>query len=67
MEAIQGYTTGAAFASGRENRLGQLSPGFLADLLVLGTDPFACAPETLREIKPVAVMVDGDWKLKGSF
>jgi predicted amidohydrolase YtcJ len=64
LEAIQGYTTGAAFASGWENRLGRLSPGFFADLLVLDTDPFSCEPGVLRDIKPLGVMVGGEWKIE---
>ena len=64
LEAFQGYTTGAAFASGRESRLGQLTPGFLADLLVLDTDPFSCAPAVLRDIQPVGVMVNGEWRIE---
>ena len=64
LEALQGYTTGAAYASGAENWLGQLSPGFLADLLVLDTDPFVCEAEAIREILPVGVMVGGDWKIE---
>ncbi|GAB4578089.1 MAG: amidohydrolase [Anaerolineales bacterium] len=64
LEALQGYTTGAAYAAGMENRLGQLSPGFLADLLVLETDPFTCPPEALRDIQPIGVMVGGEWKIE---
>jgi predicted amidohydrolase YtcJ len=63
LEAFQGYTSGAAYAAGMEDRLGQLSPGFLADLVVLDTDPFTCEADTLREIRPVGVMVGGEWKI----
>ncbi len=60
-EAIQGFTTGAAFAAGMENRLGRLSPGYLADLLVLDIDPFTCRTEQLYAIQPLATMIDGNW------
>jgi predicted amidohydrolase YtcJ len=60
-EAIEAYTTGPAYAAGMEDRLGKLAPGYLADLLVLDEDPFTCSPATLREIKPAAVMIDGEW------
>lgn len=63
LEALQGYTTGAAYAGGMENRLGQLSPGFLADLLVLEVDPFTCPPEDIRDIRPLGVIVGGEWKI----
>ena len=60
-EALQAYTTGPAYAAGMEFSLGKLMPGFLADLLILDKDPFACDPEDLYNIKPLATMVGGDW------
>ena len=60
-DAIAGYTTGPAFAGGMENRLGKLWGGYLADLIVLDTDPYSCEASQLREIKPQATMVGGDW------
>ena len=61
LEAVQGFTLGAAYAAGMEDRLGRLSPGFLADLVVLDTDPFTCPPEHIPEIKPLATMLGGEW------
>jgi predicted amidohydrolase YtcJ len=60
-EALRGYTTGPAYAAGMENNLGKLAPGYLADLLVLDTDPFACEPEAIKDIHPDATMVGGEW------
>jgi hypothetical protein len=60
-EALHGYTTGPAYTAGTEDRLGMLAPGYLADLIALDTDPFTCEPGQLREIKPKATMVGGDW------
>jgi predicted amidohydrolase YtcJ len=60
-EALEGFTTGAAYAAGMENRTGKLSTGHLADLIVLEQDPFTCAPSLLREMSPVATMVGGEW------
>jgi predicted amidohydrolase YtcJ len=60
-DALHGYTTGPAYAAGMEHKLGQLSPGYLADLIVVDTDPFTCSPEGLREITSKATMVGGDW------
>ncbi len=60
-EALSGFISGPAYASGMEDRLGKLAPGYLADLLVLSEDPFTCPPELLRDIHPVATMVGGDW------
>jgi hypothetical protein len=59
--AIAGFTSGAAFAAGMEERLGRLSAGFLADLIVIETDPFTCDPAGLYAIQPVATMVAGEW------
>jgi len=60
-QALAAYTAGPAYAAGMEDRLGKLAPGFLADLLVLDDDPFTCPAGQLREIKPKATMVGGDW------
>jgi predicted amidohydrolase YtcJ len=59
--AIAGFTSGPAFAAGMEERLGRLSAGFLADLIVIETDPFTCDPAGLYAIQPVATMVAGEW------
>ncbi len=63
-EALGGFTTGAAFAAGMENRLGKLAPGYLADLLVLDEDLFRCEPEALREIQPRGTMIGGEWVIR---
>jgi len=60
-QALAAFTTGPAFAAGLEDRLGQLSPGFFADLIVLDDDPFAVPPENLHQCAPVATMVAGKW------
>ncbi|HZD55510.1 MAG TPA: amidohydrolase family protein, partial [Anaerolineales bacterium] len=60
-EALRGYTSGAAYAAGTEDRLGKLAPNYYADLLVLEMDPFTCEAEQLREILPLATMVGGEW------
>ena len=61
MEAIQAFTSGPAYAAGMESRLGKLSPGYLADLIILDIDPFICEPDALIESKPQATMVAGEW------
>ncbi len=60
-EALEGFTVGAAYAAGLENRLGRLSPGFYADLIALENDPFACPAEELRDMKSTATMLAGEW------
>jgi len=61
MEAINAFTTGPAYACGMENQLGKLSPGYLADLILLDIDPFTCEPDALLESRPQATMVAGEW------
>jgi predicted amidohydrolase YtcJ len=60
-EAVAGFTTGAAYAVGRERQLGRLAPGFAADLVVLDGDPFDVPPERIGSIAVVATMVAGRW------
>jgi predicted amidohydrolase YtcJ len=59
--ALQGYTRGAAYAAGMENRQGQLAPGFFADLVVLDEDLYQVEPDEIREITPVGTMIGGKW------
>ena len=59
--ALAGFTSGPAYAAGMEDRLGHLSADFLADLIVIETDPFACDPAELYAIQPIATMVGGEW------
>ncbi|MDQ4045050.1 MAG: amidohydrolase family protein, partial [Chloroflexota bacterium] len=62
-EALALYTSWAAFAMGREGELGQLAPGYRADLAVLERDVFAegVDPAEIATTRPVHVMVDGEW------
>lgn len=60
-EAIEGFTTGAAYAAYAENRIGKLAQGYLADLIVLEKDPFICDPEAVKDWQSSATMVGGDW------
>jgi len=64
-EALRGFTAGAAYAAGMEDRLGRLSPGYLADLVVLDRDIFELPPEALLETNVSATMVGGVWRHGG--
>jgi predicted amidohydrolase YtcJ len=46
-EAIEGYTMGPARLSGKADRLGSITPGKYADLVVLSQDLFAIDPEAI--------------------
>ena len=65
LETLQAFTHGAAYAAGVEDRLGRLAPRYLADLLVLDMNPFTCEPAQLRDIRPLATMVAGEWVWRG--
>ncbi len=60
-QAIAGFTTGAAYAAYAEERQGRLRPGSLADLIVLEMDPFRCDPHELKDLRPSATMIGGEW------
>jgi hypothetical protein len=61
-EALHGFTTGAAYAAGMEDRLGKLAPGFLADLVVLDDDLYTIAPSQIPHIPILGTMVNGVWQ-----
>jgi len=58
-EVIEGYTMGAAYSAFRENELGSITVGKLADLVLLDNDPFRVAPEALRDVKVALTLVGG--------
>ncbi|MFQ3647672.1 MAG: amidohydrolase [Anaerolinea sp.] len=64
-EAIAGFTTGAAYASYQEDRLGRLDVGYYADLVVLDRDIFTTPAHEIDRILPVATMIEGRWRFGG--
>ncbi|HTP00647.1 MAG TPA: amidohydrolase [Anaerolineales bacterium] len=60
-QAIEGFTTGPAFAAYAEDRQGRLAPGCFADLIVLEKDPFTVDPAEVKDFQSSATMVGGDW------
>ncbi|MGE5204391.1 MAG: amidohydrolase, partial [Chlamydiota bacterium] len=60
-EAIRCGTINGAYASFEENIKGTISPGKLADLIVLGRDPFRSDPSSLLNIPVERTMVGGKW------
>jgi len=59
-EAIHAYTLGAAYAEHMEREKGSIAVGKLADLVVLGDDPFAAPPASLRDIIVETTIVGGN-------
>ncbi len=58
-EAVYAYTMGAAYAGGEESIKGSITPGKLADLVVLDRDIFADDPEELLTTSIAATFVGG--------
>ena len=58
-EAVYAYTQGAAFAAGEEAIKGSLTPGKLADLVVLSQDIFTADPADLPLTQVVATILGG--------
>lgn len=58
-EAVRGYTTGAAYASGEEYIKGSIAPGKLADFVVLSKDIFSVNPLEIADTKVLGTVVGG--------
>jgi len=58
-EALEAYTLGAARAAGIDAVAGSLEPGKRADLLVLSSNPLACAPTALAAIRILETWMKG--------
>jgi predicted amidohydrolase YtcJ len=67
-EAIRGYTVAPAVLSGDESKRGTLTPGRLADFVVLSEDPFKVSSEQLSSLEVLATAVGGEvvYSQKGS-
>lgn len=57
--ALTFYTRGAAYAAYREQELGVLAPGYLADLVVLSEDILGGDPTSLLRARPVLTLLGG--------
>lgn len=58
-EALEGFTTGAAFAAFEESSRGSIEAGKLADLVVLSGDPLAVKPEEIPSLRVRKTIVGG--------
>jgi predicted amidohydrolase YtcJ len=59
-QAVWSFSMGAAVVSGRQSDMGSISPGKLADLVVVDRDIFEMDPGELYQAKPVMTFFDGD-------
>jgi len=58
-EAVEAYTMGAAFAEFQEREKGSITPGKLADIVVLSDNIFDLKPEAIRNVKVETTIVGG--------
>ena len=59
-EAVAAYTLGPMQAIGRENELGRLAPGYLADMVVLDRDIFSIPPQEIHRTRVQMTLVGGE-------
>jgi hypothetical protein len=58
-EALAMYTINAAYASFEEDIKGSITPGKLADMVVLSHDPIKSPPELIKDIRVEMTIIDG--------
>jgi hypothetical protein len=58
-QAVRGFSMGPALVSGREAHLGSITPGKLADLVVLDRDIFAVEPMEIAQAQVMVTVFDG--------
>jgi predicted amidohydrolase YtcJ len=59
-DALAIYTQGAAFAMHRENEIGSLEPGKLADFVVLDANPLEIDAERISGVHVLATVIGGE-------
>ncbi|MFO8011002.1 MAG: amidohydrolase [Dehalococcoidia bacterium] len=58
-QALRVYTMGGAYASFEESTKGSITPGKLADLVLLSADPTAIYPDEIRDIRVEKTIMNG--------
>ena len=58
-DAVRAFTMNAAYASGEESVKGSITPGKLADMVVLSEDIFAIDPVHIADVKVAMTLFDG--------
>jgi predicted amidohydrolase YtcJ len=58
-EAVVAYTMGSAFAEFQEHVKGSVTPGKLADMVILSDNIFDLKPEAIRNVKVATTIVGG--------
>ncbi|HEY6937561.1 MAG TPA: amidohydrolase [Terriglobales bacterium] len=58
-EAVQAYTMGSAYAEFQENNKGSITPGKLADMVILSDDIFTIDPKLIRDVQVETTILGG--------
>ena len=58
-EAIEAYTMGSAYAEFQENEKGSITPGKLADMVLVSDDVLSIDPVKIRDVKVLKTWVGG--------
>jgi predicted amidohydrolase YtcJ len=58
-EAVEAYTMGSAYAEFQENEKGSITPGKLADMVIISDDIFTIDAAKIREAKVLETIVGG--------
>lgn len=58
-EAVRAYTAGSAYAEFQEGNKGTITPGKLADIVMLSQDIFTIDPREIEKVKVVLTILDG--------
>lgn len=58
-EAVEAYTMGSAYAEFQEMEKGSVTPGKLADFVILSEDIFSIPPENVRNVHVVKTILGG--------
>ncbi len=58
-EAIEAYTMGSAYAEFQDREKGSITPGKLADMVILSEDILSIAPEKIRDVQVEKTFVGG--------
>jgi predicted amidohydrolase YtcJ len=65
-EAVEAYTMGSAYAEFQESEKGSITPGKLADMVLLSDDIFSMAPAKIRDVTVLKTFVGGRLVWEGS-
>jgi len=65
-DAVRAYTLGSAFAEFRENEMGTIEVGKLADFVILSDDIFTIDTNSIRNATVAATIVDGKIVFQGN-